>query len=150
MAKTIAEAVAAQQEEKLRLVRWHRQNACKRQGLPYEDASEPIEVKVDVSDAVKDALRPSAPSAPSEGSGSTPSPANPAQPSAPSAPSALSKALPWILAGLAGIGGSTAVNLLWPRGGRSSTTTIQAPEGDGSLLQWLEDQGEHLSNGGAN
>ena len=140
MAKTIAEAVAAQQEEKLRLVRWHRQNACKRQGLPYEDASDPIEVKVDVSGAVKDAIQPSAPT---EGSGSTPIPASPAQQSA---PSAISKALPWILAGLAGIGGSTAVNLLWPRGGNSSaTTTIQAPEGDGSLLQWLEDQGEHLS-----
>lgn len=126
MAETLAKVVAQQQEEKIRLVRWHRQNACKRQGMPYEDSSDPVKVEVEVRH---------------DGGGPPPAAPSPAAPT--TQPDKTNRWLPWALAAMGAAGGATAINLLWPDSPTPTPVEVRQ-DGDGSLLQWLEDTGEHL------
>lgn len=67
----------------------------------------------------------------------------------PTAPSLLSKAVPLVLSAVLGGGGMAAVPFVvdWIKGGAETPPAVAAPEAqerDGSLYQYLEDEGMHL------
>lgn len=139
MLQTVLQMAGDATKERLRLVRWFRQNACMRQGIPFEEDKEPIGVSIDASDLRATLAEHRAAAKPAD------SPATPAASVDPSTPPAstslLRRLLPYILAASTGVGGFALHQWLQAD---SDATVPATPKHDSSLLQWLEDQGEHI------
>lgn len=123
-------------DERIQLVRWHRQSACQKHGLPFEDQSE---IRLVIEGNAQPPAPPAAPPA-------TPTPVSPAteggdQSKWGSVPGWVKAAA--ILAGGAGAG--YAANAYFnPIETTVIEQTQQPVEKTGSLLQYLEDHGQHL------
>ena len=123
-------------DERIALVRWHRQKACEAHGLPFEDNSE-LRIVVEQP--------PAAAGAPASATAVASVPATTA-PAASGVPGWVKAAAVGAM-GLGGLGAAAGIYNAFTQGSTTTTVIEQPAEQTGSLLQSLEDRGFHLPNG---
>ena len=125
---------------KTRYIDWFRHFACKANGMPIEP-DEPA--KVDVNVRVD---QPPGSAAAASGTAAAPAAERPATPRRPGWGKTAALVAASLLSGL-GIGGGalTLAQQLFHR--EQPPATVEQPPREGSLLQYLEDQGYHLPSG---
>jgi hypothetical protein len=142
----ILDAVTNSLQERLRISRLFRQNFCRKHGLTYPDAEEPVNVNINV----KTEPPPAAPKPTTAETRPEPKPVE----SKPVEPKPETKAEPWwkryavplaaaaVLGGtgLGTIGGVLATRKPDPP---AVVKPVERPK-DGSLLQYLQDEGYHV------
>ena len=116
--ETIVQRVGRILDERISLVRWFRQNACQKHGLPFEENSE-VRIVIDgpAGQAPPTGIMPAAAQWP-----------------------AWAKAAVVIAGGSTLVAGGAGLNALLNK----PPPTVSQPAEGGSLLQYLEDSGMHL------
>lgn len=149
----LVDRVAQVIDERINLVRWFRQNACMKHGLPLDETA-PIRVEVNHTGNVPQGPSPIPAPAPAATASATVTTAAPVAPSITDIAGKLpivgeprGKVPAWLWATLASLalsGGGLAAYLNWPE---SKEPVQQAepyePDLSGSLLQDLQDRGFH-------